>query len=268
MKPKHLLWTGEWIDVEHFPLNQNRSFLYGDGFFETMRWDNFKECRLWDFHWNRISKTILALHFPWPAHLDKAHFFEMIAKQIPENEESDIRVKIIFFRTGTGRYAPEESKLGLWFEIEDLHQPWIQQISRIGKAKTLHLSKSTFSWIKSTSALPYVLAGIEKSHRDLDDLVLCNGNGLVVEGSFACIFWSKNGQLYLPDEKLGGLDSCMRRFLIQHWHENKIEVLHVSASWEEIENAEWIGFGSGTGIRFWLNNMQELPYHVLPQFSL
>ena len=268
MKPIHLLWSGDWIANTDLPLFENRSFLFGDGFFETMRWTNPDDCLLWDYHWNRIQKSILALKFPWPTTWDKDHFFEFVSSQLPQNQEKDLRVKIIFFRNGPGRYAPDSSKIALWFEIESLVSPWIQPIKSIEKSDSVFISKSHFSWIKSTSALEYVMAGIEKNIRNVDDLVLCTAEGFVVEGSYSSIFWYADGQLFLPDPNLGGLQSCMRKFLMHHWDENKISYSEVKASWEEIQKADWIGFGCGTGLRFWLNNSVVVPFYLLPEFGL
>jgi len=267
LKPIHLLWSGDWIPDADLPLSENRSFLFGDGFFETMRWSNPEYCFLWDYHWNRIQKSILALKFPWPANWDKAHFFEFISAQVPQNQENDLRVKIIFFRNGPGRYAPHEPHIALWFEIELITLPWVQTIKTIAKSESVFISKSHYSWIKSTSALEYVMAGIEKSVLNVDDLVLCTADGLVVEGSFSSLFWFQSGQLFVPDSNLGGLQSCMRKFLLQHWENIKIPFSEVQTKWEEIQNADWIGFGSGTGIRFWLNEGGVIPFHVLPEFN-
>jgi len=268
MKPIHLLWSGDWIAHADLPLFENRSFLFGDGFFETMRWSNPEYCLLWDFHWSRIQKSILALKFPWPTKWDKDHFFEFISSQLPQNQEKDLRVKLIFFRNGPGRYAPETSKIALWFEIEPVAQAWIQPIQTIKKAESVFISKNQFSWIKSTSALEYVMAGIERMNRKADDLVLCTAEGFVVEGSYSFIFWFQNGQLFLPDSNLGGLQSCMRKFLMHHWDENKISYSEVKSTWEEIQNADWIGFGCGTGLRFWLQTGNSIPFYMLPDFNL
>lgn len=268
MKPIHLLWSGDWIPNADLPLSENRSFLFGDGFFESMRWSNSEFCLLWDFHWNRIQKSILALKFPWPSNWDKNHFFEFISDQLPQNQEKDFRVKIIFFRNGPGRYAPESSKIGLWFEIETLPYDWIQSIQTIKKAESVFISKHQFSWIKSTSALEYVMAGIERINRHADDLVLCTAEGFVVEGSYSSIFWFQEGQLYLSDHNLGGLQSCMRNFLIHHWDKNGVNYSEVKSTWNEMHNADWIGFGSGTGLRFWLNEGESIPFYLLPDFNL
>ena len=260
------LWIDKWVEPPIVPLSENRSFLFGDGFFETMRWSPEKQCHLWDFHWNRIQKTVKALQFPWPTVWENGSFFEWVASKIPNEGLFDFRVKLVFFRVGKGRYAPEVTSPGIWFEIEPIMLPWVQTISRIGQSEKVIIAKTPFSWVKSTSALHYVMAGIEKKERNLDDLVLTDSNGFLVEGSFSSIFWSRGGKLFLPAEYLGGLDSCMRKFLIQYWNQNKIGFEEVEKSWPEVENADWIAFGSGTGIRFWLNGLQNIPFHILPEF--
>jgi len=268
MKKIELLWSGDWIDPESIPLIRNRSFLYGDGFFESIRWSSSRSCHLWDFHWARIQKTINALQFPWPDQWENQSFQQFILALIPQSIKSDMRVKIVFFRSGEGRYAPSGARLCLHFEIEPVYLPWIQKIDKIGKAETVTVSKSQFSFVKSTSALTYVMAGIEKTNRALADLVICHPDGYVVEGSFSSIFWFDGKKINIPDESLGGLDSCMRRFLIQFWNEKGIGFSESKSTWENVKEAQWIGFGSGLGIRFWLNHGVEMPIQILPQIFL
>ena len=54
--------------------------------------------------------------------------------------------------------------------------------------------------------------------------------------------------------------------LFQVIQKDKIGFEEVKKSWPEFENADWIAFGSGTGIRFWLNGLQNIPFHILPEF--
>jgi branched-subunit amino acid aminotransferase/4-amino-4-deoxychorismate lyase len=113
------------------------------------------------------------------------------------------------------------------------------------------IERLPFSWIKSTSALSYVIVGMEKVERNLDDLILCNSDGFVVEGSYSCLFWAKDGILFVTDKCLGGLESCMKSFLTNYWRVNNFEVKEERIRFEEILKSDWIGFGSATGIRIW-----------------
>ena len=254
---------GQWRNTSDFPLNENRSFLYGDGFFESMRWAPDGTCKLWNLHWDRLQRTIHALKYPWPGALGQAEFRALLLEKFPKNSDNNLRVKIIFWRQGPGKYAPETSQLAFLLSIESYPFPWVQTIESLGVAKTVCITKHPFSWIKSTSALTYVMASIEREERKLDDLILPDANGYLIEGSYACLFWGKGDKIYLTDHNLGGLDSCMRRFLENYWRAMKIPFEAVKATFSDLENVDWIGFGSGMGLR--IKVFKEMPHpDVLP----
>lgn len=249
MNETEWLWMGEWKQPTDFPLNENRSFLYGDGFFESMRWHPDGTCQLWHLHWERLQRTLAALKYPWPAYLGKDEFANLIREKFPKNSAHDLRVKILFWRQGPGKYAPDRSQIAFLLSIEPYPFPWVQTIENVALAQTVSIAWHPFSWIKSTSAMAYVMASIEREERKLDDLVLPNADGYLIEGSYACLFWAMGEILYLTDHSLGGLDSCMRRYLEAWWKEKNFKVEAVRAKFEELETADWIGFGSGMGLR-------------------
>ena len=51
----------------------NRSFRYGDGFFETIRMVNGK-MPLWELHGDRLFRSLQKMHFRQPGHLTKNYF--------------------------------------------------------------------------------------------------------------------------------------------------------------------------------------------------
>jgi branched-chain amino acid aminotransferase len=143
-------WNNGWKEPESLKMSENRSFLFGDGFFETMRFYPDQLTELWPFHWDRLQKSIKALQFLWPEEFTEAFLLHEIRTRLPRQTEKDFRVKIVFFRTGDGRYTPVNCGLAFLLSIESCPQPWIQTITKIDKAETVFLAKHTFSWIKTT----------------------------------------------------------------------------------------------------------------------
>jgi len=252
-------WNNGWMEPESLKMSENRSFLFGDGFFETMRFYPDQLTELWPFHWDRLQRSIRALKFPWPYELTEAFFLREIHSRIPKTSENDIRVKILFFRTGEGRYTPENCGLAFQLSFDVCPQPWVQTISKIAKAETVFLGKHAFSWIKTTSAQPYVMASLERHQRNLDDLLLCDEAGNVVEGCYSSICWKKDGTLYFPSRELGGFDSCHRRFLESFWTRTGRPFEETVQKAEEVLAADWICFGGATGIRVWLKDGIPFP---------
>ena len=251
MQKKEMYWLDGHLAENSLILSDNRSFLFGDGFFETMRWSPKGNCPLWSYHWDRIVRTVAALGFPWPNNWTEEFFKAIISSAIFDSgaTAADQRVKLIFWRQGGSRYEAIDPKLALLCAVESFPFPWIQEISKVGIAESIRIPKHTLSWIKSTSAMLYVAAANERKQRNLEDIILKNEHDFVIEGGHSCLFWGKGNAIFLPDQNLGGLDSCMRKFLENHWKENQQLVRLVSEKWAEIPNVDWIGFGSGTGLR-------------------
>lgn len=247
------------MEPESLKMSENRSFLFGDGFFESMRFYPDRLTELWPFHWDRLQRSIRALQFPWPENLSEAFLLHEIRTRLPRQAQNDIRVKLLFFRTGEGRYTPENCGLAFLLSIDTCLQPWIQTISKIAKAETVFLGKHTFSWIKTTSAQPYVMANLERQQRNLDDLLLCDENGKVVEGCYSSICWQKDGIICFPSRELGGFDSCHRRFLESVWTEKRRPFTEAIMNAEEVLEADWICFGGATGIRIWIKDGVPFP---------
>jgi len=254
------LWVGDWKSEQSLTLGENRSFSFGDGFFESMRFFSDGTNVLWPFHWDRLSRTITALKYPWPNDLTQDRFLALIQSRFPKNWTTDIRVKIVFFRIGEGRYTPENTRLAFFLSIEPCLQPWIQSISKISVSESVFLFRNPFSWIKTTSALVYVMANLERHERGMDDLILSNESGFAVEGCYSSISWKSDGCLYFPTRTLGGFDSCHRRYLEKYWNDRGLEFKEVSLKTEKVLDADWICFGGATGIRVW--KKPEVPFPV------
>lgn len=268
MEKKELFWMEDWIDHKDLKMSENRAFLYGDGFFESMRWQSDLSCHLWNFHWERLSRTMVALQFPVPAYFTEIYFKCLIQNNLEFESNTDVRVKVVFWRQGEGKYNPENTKLAFMLTIESYSLPWIQTIEKVGLAETVFIPKHPLSWIKTTSSMLYVAASIERQNRNLDDVILKNENGFAIEGSYSCLFWGKDGCVFLPDSELGGLDSCMRRFLISHWMEKGIKIQLAREKWEILPKMDWIGFGSGLGLRILPQKKSVNFQEFLPDFGI
>jgi 4-amino-4-deoxychorismate lyase len=77
-------------------------------------------------------------------------------------------------------------------------------------SQNVKLSFHPYSRFKTLSALPYVMAGIEKKERQMDEMVLCDMYGRVSEASAMNIFWQKDKKLYTPSLNTGCIEGIMR----------------------------------------------------------
>lgn len=245
------------LDENLFPvaekdLSQNRAFLFGDGFFETIRVGEDGNIPLWSYHWSRILKSSKALQFDWPKGWTETAILNLIRNPEMRIHPVSLRVKLLFFRHASGAYCPLENGCRLFFEWKPLPQPWLQDLAQFPQvSETLYIQNFPFSWIKSTSALHYVMAGLERRHRGLDELILCDQKGNLVEGSYSFLCWCKNGMVFLPDQSLGGVDSVCRRYLEDFWRQQAIPFQMVKAVPQVLHSADWVAFGNALGVKVW-----------------
>lgn len=252
---------GHWESPES--LTNNRSFLFGDGFFETMRIGPSAFFPLAAIHADRIKRSAIALGFSDFFDMDQVALLNLIFEFLPENLEGDFRLKLLFFRKGEGAYAPlGDCTTGIYAELQPLNLPFFTFLDKTGIAESLYIRPNEFGWIKSSSALQYVMAGIERQKLGLDEIILSSPDGYVVEGSFTSICWKESNRICFPSRQLGGIDGCQRRFIEGFFRESGIAFIEVNQEASELlEKSEWICFSSGLGLRFFMvkENSRQVP---------
>lgn len=183
-------------------------------------------------------------------------FYELIQCVDFPDHAYDLKIKLVFFRSGEGSYVPEPNVFpGILAMVEKLDFPVISRISGLAVSETVKIFPADWGWMKSTSALPYVLASMERTEKQCDELLLCSPEGFVVEGTFTSIFWQMKGRLHFTSAGLGGIESCMRKFMQQHLHEKGLSYSETEIRAEDLlANADWICCLSGLGIRVWFSS--------------
>jgi len=233
-------------------LSHNRSFLFGDGFFETIRLGKNGFCPLATLHASRIARSAAFLKFTEWESFDENKFHHLMASLKLPTLDYDWKVKVIFFRTGPGSFTlPEHSGSRIFITCEKLTQPFFQKLEVIRESSSIQIFPSSWGWLKSTSALPYVLAGMERKEKQADELVLCSADGTVVEGSYTSICWKDAEGIHFSPRRLGGVDSCQRRFTEHFFRQNGTHFSEKETSFSQLlKESEWIAFLSALGIRF------------------
>lgn len=251
-----LIRSGDGLWESPDSLTDNRSFFFGDGFFETMRIGPSAFFPLAAFHADRIKRSAIALDFPDFTEMDQAALLNLIFEFLPQKIEADQRLKLLFFRKGAGAYAPDATcSVGIYAELQPLSLPFFTFLDETGIAESLYIRPNECGWIKSSSALQYVLAGIERQKRGLDEIILCSPEGFVVEGSYTSICWKESNRICFPSRQLGGIDGCQRRFIEGFFRESGIAFSEeVQAASELLKKADWVCFASGLGLRFFMGN--------------
>ncbi len=204
----------------------NRAFKYGDALFETVRVINGEPQFLED-HFVRLKKGMQILKMP-SGGISFNELKEQIVKLIQKNHiKQGGRVRITVYRSGGGLYAPENT--GKSFAIEAVplkNNKYVlnEKGLAVDVYNDLKRHRNILSQIKTTNNIPHVLAGIYKNENNLDDCLVLNDQGRIVEALSSNIFLYKNNNLYTPAIDEGCMDGIMRKQVLRIAKEMNINV--------------------------------------------
>jgi branched-chain amino acid aminotransferase len=204
----------------------NRSFLYGDGFFETMRIMG-RKIPLLPFHLDRAKRTAMYFEMSWNSKWNEDYFSELLLSQADDNQV----VRLTFYRRGGGSYVPELPSLkihtsyrkfvdaGGLFEVKPFDEmKLMEKLSRVSVIHSMVYPErvKTFSPIssfKTTSAIQFVKPGIFQRDHSVQELILLNMEGRVCEGLTSNIILFIDGKWCTPAQEEGPVAGTYLDFL-------------------------------------------------------
>lgn len=204
----------------------NRGFLYGDGFFETIRIIN-GTIPLLDYHLLRISEGMDIFQFEPNFDLSIDFFTQLIQ---PE-KNWDAVCRISFYRDGGGRYKPENNQclfdlqysitdeafqLPNTFDLLDFCKKMKRKTVTYGFAEFPKPIHPVFS-IKSLSSAHYVTYALEKRQKNVDILWINSPDGFVLEELVQNFLLIKNGEIFMPPIQSGMVVGVALRFLMHNF---------------------------------------------------
>jgi 4-amino-4-deoxychorismate lyase len=196
----------------------DRAFQYGDGLFETIRYENGR-IWFWPDHYDRLAQGMAALSLDVPAGFSAVSLQQHLLRLIDLNglNTGPARLKLQVWRQPGGLYTPTTSAAN-WLLTAQPGQPFaITQKTRLGTFDQVRLSASAVSRFKTLNALPYVLAGLYKQQRNLDDVLLLDHRGYVAECVASSLFWQTDSHWSTPSLDTGCIDGIIRRQLLRAW---------------------------------------------------
>lgn len=257
MMDSHCIYNGHVISLYEPAISfSNRAFRYGDSLFESIRYTNGKIMFLAD-HVKRIKLSMTTLRMNVPAEFTTGNIEALIIHLLEQNNiKQDARIRLTVFRNEGGFYTPDTNDISFLIETEALETTgyqlnqkglWVDVYAEIKK----QINK--ISNIKTGSALLYVMAGITKTSLKLDDCLLVNDNGNIIESISSNIFVVKNGTLYTSPISDGCIDGVMRKQILDIAAQNKILTfeqtltVHTLTNGDEvfltnaIKGIQWVG---------------------------
>jgi len=195
----------------------NRAYTYGDGLFESARIMNGKVLNL-EHHINRLVEggKVLKMRFPsfYTTEFFEGHINELIA--LSKIEEGG-RVRLSIDRLGGGTYSPDVNEVSYFIEVYPIENNLFGLNAKgleVDLYQDIKKTKTPLSNYKTKNGIIYVLAAIAAKEKGLDDMLLVNEKGQILESSHSNIFVVSNGVLYTPSLTDGCLAGTMRMQVI------------------------------------------------------
>lgn len=220
MTTKRYIWiNGDMISIDTPALGvNNRSFLYGDGLFETIHAFGTQGRNL-NLHLSRLKKGMEVLNIEIPAFLDESMISKEIERLLNKNRVfGSARVRLTIYRNQGGKYIPENNGAGIIIEIEPLDFDMYQLNSKgytIELYQDIKKAINPLSSIKSCNSLHYILAGIYQKNINVNDCLLINEHNRIAEAISSNVFIVKDDNIYTPAVSEGCIPGIMREVIIK-----------------------------------------------------
>ena len=265
---KYISYNGKIILKEEFkPDFNNRSFQYGDGLFETMHALGSRVQFFYE-HMERLigSMKLLKMEVPVRFSIDTLGLQKEITKLLTKNKIfKGGRVRLTVFRENGGFYSPESNEINYLIQTEHLKNDQYVLNTKgfnIDIFEEVQKPVNIFSALKTTSSIFYVMAGIFKSNNKLDECLIINEKGNIVEGISANIFIVKEKNIYTPSLKSGCLNGIMRKKIIDIAKKEKFTLFEdVPIQLSDIMSADELFFTNAIMGISWVLGFKQRRYY-------
>jgi branched-chain amino acid aminotransferase len=196
----------------------NRSFLYGDGIFETLKIVDGKILFSEDHYFRLMaSMRIVRMKIPMDFTLE---IFEnqVISLTNALNCSHSARVRLTIFRNDGGLYLPNQNSISYIIEATSLASKKYeitQDYFEVDLFKDSFVSAQLLSTLKTTSKILNVTASIFAKENDLNTCLLLNDKKNVVEAIAGNLFMLTGNKLITPPISEGCLNGIMRKQIIR-----------------------------------------------------
>ena len=206
-----VFYNGEFIDNKKISISYyDRAINYGDGFFETIKIINTNLINF-SYHIERIQLALSILKMK--NNYSKSLLENNVSEIVKINRIKDGSVKIIFTRSGYGRYLPKSNQTNIFIKAISGDSYILNKTVSLCFYEDEKKSLGAISNIKSINSLVSVLASIHANEKHYNNAILLNTLGHVIEATNANIFMVKNNRIFTPPITEGCVDGTMRKWI-------------------------------------------------------
>ena len=235
-----IVYNNQLINRNDLKLSEkNRGFLYGDGFFESIKIFNRKPFNF-ENHFKRIQSSANYLDLSFK--ISKENFLNIIIGLLENNKIINGYIRISVFRESLGKYCPDRNDSSFIISSKEDKNSCFTESSNylnLGVYKENLKSNSKLSNLKSLNSLLYVMASKYALENKYDDVLLLNTHENIIESTNSNLFIYDKGVVFTPPLSDGCVDGSMRKLLLSII-KNEYEIEVQSLSFQKIQQSEEI----------------------------
>ncbi|MEA2043564.1 MAG: aminotransferase class IV [Bacteroidota bacterium] len=264
MQEKFIIHNGDYLNREKFSISPfNRAFMYGDSIFESLIAYNTGVPFL-QLHYSRLIKAAEVLSYDIPPSFTLNRLEERIKYLLRKNKQfKTARVRIQLYRNNGGLYTPNDNSFSYIISTDSTHEdPFLlnEKGYETGVYSEMKKPIQDLSAFKNGSSLFYVMASLYKKKHRLDEVLILNTQGNVIEGAASNIFVIKNNKIYTPPINEGCVAGVMRKIIIGLARDNGIFVQELPLRIKDMMNSDELFFtNAAKGIQ-WAVALNEKRY--------
>ena len=257
-------YQGDIIELKALPVQEvKRATMYGDAVFETIRMRDNKLLFVED-HYFRLMASMRILRMPIPMEFTPEFFVDEANRLAEEVAVTDGRLRLQVVRKSEGKYTPDDNNECVWWmELEELGSQdytWTSKGLKVDLFKDHYIQPGLLSTLKSSNALPYVLAGIFAKENGFDAMLLVNDKKMLVEANAANVFVLKDNILKTAPLEDGPLRGVFRKNLIGWAKEIGLEIKEESINPFELQKADEIWLTNTISGVQWVEKYRKRTY--------
>ena len=177
---------------------------------------------------NRLLEGAKVLKMRVPAFFTAEFFLRQIEELIELSKITEGgRVRLSIDRLGGGTYLPDNNEVSYFIEVYPIENNLFGLNAKgleVDLYQDIKKVKTPLSNYKTKNGILYVLAAIAGKEKGLDDMLIMNDKGQILESSHSNIFVVSNGVLYTPSLADGCLAGTMRMQVINLALKNGLKV--------------------------------------------
>jgi branched-chain amino acid aminotransferase len=220
----------------------NRSFLYGDGVFETLKIVNNK-ILFFEDHYFRLMASMRIVRMEIPMSFTLEYLESQILSLVNQFKiQNSARVRFTVYRNDGGFYSPISNTISFVIQAQELKSEKYQidrSFFEVDLYKDFVVTKQLLSTLKTTNRMIQITASIFAKENQLDSCLLINESKNVIEAISGNLFMLMGNKLITSPISEGCLNGIMRKQIIDIAKKiDTIELIEKEISPFDLQKAE------------------------------